>query len=385
MDTGQVRSPTRAHPLRDRVQSLLAEADVRLDGARPWDLQVHRRRLFARVMAQGSLGLGEAYMDGDWDSGSLDGLLTRLLEARLDHRVGGLAAAFDGLRARLQNLQTRRRSREVGRRHYDLGEDLYEAMLGPELIYSGGYWRMADGRLAPDLAAAQRAKLDLVFRKLDLRPGQRVLDIGCGWGGALRHAAQAYGVSGVGVTISEHQARHARAACAGLPIEIRLQDYRELDERFDHAFSIGMFEHVGVDNYRRYFHTVLRCLEDHGLFVLHSIGRNRSVRHTDPWIARYIFPNSMLPSPAQLTQALEGLFVIEDWHNFGADYDLTLRAWRDNVEAAWPRLGAYDERFRRMWRYYLAVSMAAFRSRRAHLWQLVLSPRGVAGGYRAPR
>ena len=385
MDTGQVLSPTRAHPLRARVDSLLAEADIRLDGTRPWDLQVHRTRLFARVLAQGSLGLGEAYMDGDWDSDSLDGLLTRVLEARLDRRVGGLAAAFDGLRARLQNLQTRRRSREVGARHYDLGEDLYEAMLGPEMIYSCGYWRGPDGRMAPDLATAQRAKLDLVFRKLDLRPGQHVLDIGCGWGGALRHAAQAYGVTGVGVTISEHQARHARAACAGLPVEIRLQDYRELDERFDHVFSIGMFEHVGVDNYRRYFQAVRRCLADDGLFLLHSIGRNRSVRHTDPWIARYIFPNSMLPSPVQVTQALEGLFVIEDWHNFGADYDLTLRAWRDNIEAAWPRLGACDERFRRMWRYYLAASMAAFRSRRAQLWQLVLSPRGVAGGYRAPR
>jgi cyclopropane-fatty-acyl-phospholipid synthase len=258
-------------------------------------------------------------------------------------------------------------------------------MLGPEMIYSCGYWRGPDGRMAPDLATAQRAKLDLVFRKLDLRPGQHVLDIGCGWGGALRHAAQAYGVTGVGVTISEHQARHARAACAGLPVEIRLQDYRELDERFDHVFSIGMFEHVGVDNYRRYFQAVRHCLADDGLFLLHSIGRNRSVRHTDPWIARYIFPNSMLPSPVQVTQALEGLFVIEDWHNFGADYDLTLRAWRDNIEAAWPRLGACDERFRRMWRYYLAASMAAFRSRRAQLWQLVLSPRGVAGGYRAPR
>jgi cyclopropane-fatty-acyl-phospholipid synthase len=201
----------------------------------------------------------------------------------------------------------------------------------------------------------------------------------------LRHAAQQYGVAGVGVTISEHQARHAQAACAGLPIEIRLQDYRELHERFDHVFSIGMFEHVGVANYRSYFETVRHCLEDDGLFVLHTIGRNRSVRHTDPWIARYIFPNSMLPSPAQVTQALEGLFVIEDWHNFGADYDLTLRAWRDNIEAAWPRLEGYDERFRRMWRYYLAASMAAFRSRRAQLWQLVLSPRGVPGGYRAPR
>ena len=385
MDSGHAPATLRPAPLRRRVQSLLAQADVRLDGPRPWDLQVRRPRFFTRVLAQGSLGLGEGYMDGDWDSADLDGLLTRLLDARLDRRIGGIAATLDGARARLQNLQTRARSREVGRRHYDLGEDLYAAMLGPEMIYSCGYWRGADGAVAPDLASAQRAKLDLVFRKLGLRPGQRVLDIGCGWGGALRQAAEDYRVAGVGVTISGHQARHAQAACAGLPVEIRLQDYRDLRERFDHAFSIGMFEHVGVDNYRRYFETVHRCLDDDGLFVLHTIGRNRSVRHTDPWIARYIFPNSMLPSPAQVATAVEGLFVIEDWHNFGADYDLTLQAWRRNIEAAWPRLTGYDERFRRMWRYYLAASMAIFRCRRAQLWQLVLSPRGVPGGYRAPR
>ena len=385
MESGHATALARPGLLQRRVEALLARADVRVDGSRPWDLQVRHPRLFARVTAQGSLGLGEAYMDGDWEAHSLDGLLTRLLEARLDRQAGGVALRFDALRARLQNLQTRRRSREVGHRHYDLGEDLYAAMLGPEMIYSCGYWRPPSGPPAADLAEAQGAKLELVFRKLGLRAGQRVLDIGCGWGGALRRAAEGHGVRGVGVTISAHQAEHARRACAGLPVDIRLQDYRDLHEPFDRAWSIGMFEHVGVDNYRTYFETARRCLADDGLFVLHTIGRNRSVRHTDPWIARYIFPNSMLPSPAQVARAVEGLFVIEDWHNFGADYDLTLQAWRDNIEAAWPQLPGYDERFRRMWRYYLAASMAIFRCRRAQLWQLVLSPRGVPGGYRAPR
>jgi cyclopropane-fatty-acyl-phospholipid synthase len=213
-----------------------------------------------------------------------------------------------------------------------------------------------------------------------------VLDIGCGWGGALKFAAEHYGVSGVGVTISEQQASYAREQCAGLPIEIRLRDYRELDQPFDHIFSLGMFEHVGFRNYRRYFEVARRCLKDDGLFLLHTIGSDQSSKHTDPWINRYIFPNSMLPSPAQTSAALEGLFVIEDWHNFGADYDLTLQAWRRNIEKAWDSLDAgYDERFRRMWRYYLAVSMAVFRCRRAQLWQLVLSPRGVPGGYVAAR
>lgn len=367
-------------PLAARVAALLETADVRLDGGRPWDLQVHDARLPSRLLAQGSLGLGEAYLDGWWDSADLDGLLWRLLKARLDERRPGLADAWDGLKARLLNLQSARRSFEVGRRHYDLGNDLYAAMLGRRLVYSCGYWREA-----ADLDAAQEAKLDLVCRKLGLRAGQRLLDVGCGWGETLKFAAERYGAVGVGITISREQAGYARRLCAGLPVEIRLQDYRELDEPFDHILSIGMFEHVGVRNYRGFFERMRRCLKPEGLFLLHSIGGERSTDHTDPWIGRYVFPNSMLPSAAQLARALEGRFVIEDWHNFGADYDRTLQAWRANVERAWARLEGYDERFRRLWRFYLASSMALFRSRRGQLWQLVLSPGGVPGGYVAPR
>lgn len=373
-------------PLKRRVAALLARADVAIDGDRPWDLQLHDHRFHARVLAQGSLGLGESYTDGWWDARSLDGLLCRLMQARVDERVHGIGAAIDALRARLLNLQSGRRSFEVGERHYDLGNDLYAAMLGARMVYSCGYWRQAT-----DLDAAQEAKLDLACRKLGLEPGMRLLDIGCGWGEMLRFAARRYGVEGVGVTISREQAGYARERCAGLPVEIRLQDYRELDEPFDRIVSIGMFEHVGVRNYRTYFEVARRCLRDDpatggGLFLLHTIGGARSRNRTDPWIARYIFPNSMLPSAVQVAEAVEGRFVIEDWHNFGADYDLTLQAWRDNIEAAWDSLPArYDERFRRMWRFYLAGAMASFRVRRNQLWQLVLSPRGVPGGYLAPR
>ena len=369
-----------------RVGDLLAEADVRIGGERPWDLQVHDPHFYARVLAQGSLGLGESYMDEWWDAESLDGFLFHLLVARLDQRVHGAGEIWDALRARLLNLQSRERSREVGERHYDLGNDLYAAMLGKRLVYSCSYWTQADGCVLGDLDAAQEAKLDLVCRKLRLRPGMRVLDIGCGWGEALKFAAERYGVSGVGITISRQQAEYARDLCSGLPIEIRLQDYRELDESFDAAFSIGMFEHVGAKNYRGYLEVARRCLPEGGLFLLHSIGTNRSVSHTDPWIGRYIFPNSMLPSAAQIAQSAEGLFVIEDWHNFGTDYDRTLQAWRDNVEHAWPSLPArYGPRFRRMWRYYLAASMATFRSRNSQLWQVALSVGGVKDGYLAPR
>ncbi|MBB1089147.1 cyclopropane fatty acyl phospholipid synthase [Lysobacter sp. SG-8] len=373
---------------REKVLELLEQAGVRVvEGDAPasadgrGDLHVHHPRFYRRVLAQGSLGLGDAYMDGWWDAPSLDGLLTRVLGMHVDERAGRWPARLEEWRARWLNRQTRRRSRAVGERHYDLGNDLYRAMLGARLVYSCGYWRDAK-----DLDAAQDAKLDLVCRKLGLRPGMRVLDIGCGWGEALAFAHAHYGVEGVGVTISAEQAAFARRLCEGRPIEIRLQDYRDVDERFDRILSIGMFEHVGHANYAAFMDVARRCLPDDGLCLLHTIGRNLTTHSTDPWIARHIFPNSMLPSPVQIAQAVEGRFVIEDWHNFGADYDLTLRAWRDNIEAAWDSLPSrYDERFRRMWRFYLAGSMAVFRTRRAQLWQVVLSPRGVPGGYVAPR
>jgi cyclopropane-fatty-acyl-phospholipid synthase len=374
------------HPIRHRIDDLLAQAGVHPGGAAPTDPVIHDSRFHARVMAQASLGLGESYMDGWWDVESLDGMLCCILRSRIDQRVHGVGEIADTLRARLLNLQAGRRTYAVGERHYDLGNDLFEAMLGQRMVYSCGYWRDAE-----TLDQAQEGKLDLVCRKLGLRPGMRVLDIGCGWGEALKFAVERYGVSGVGITISHEQAEYARNLCADLPIEIRLQDYRELcgddrEERFDRSFSIGMFEHVGVKNYRTYFEVARRCLAADGLFLLHTIGSNISVRQTDPWIGRYIFPNSMLPSAAQITVACEDLFVFEDWHGFGTDYDRTLQAWRHNIEQAWDSLPPrYDERFRRMWRYYLAAAMAAFRSRRTQVWQLVLSPEGVPGGYIAPR
>jgi cyclopropane-fatty-acyl-phospholipid synthase len=367
--------------LKQRATALLEHAGIHIDGGAPTDLRVHDDNLYARVFAHGSLGLGEAYMDGWWDAEDLPGMFTRLLRSHVDRELKTLDTLLAHLKARFINLQRGEHAYEIGRAHYDLGNDLFQAMLGKRLVYSCGYWAQAD-----NLDDAQAAKLDLVCRKLRLKPGQRVLDIGCGWGEALKFAAEHYGVEGVGVTVSQEQAEFARELCAGLPVDIRLQDYRELDERFDAIFSIGMFEHVGALNYRTYFEVARRCLKEEGLFLLHSIGSNGPPSRPDPWIEKYIFPNSMIPSAQQVAEALQDLFVVEDWHNFGADYDRTLGAWRANVDAAWPRLSQnYDDRFRRMWHFYLSVSAAVFRSRRDQLWQLTLSPEGVPGGYRVPR
>ena len=371
-----------ASSYRRAFAELMARAGVTIDGTEPWDLQVHDERMFRRVLAQGSLGAGESYMDGWWDCERLDEMLYRIFQAQIDSDLPSLRQAFAGLRARLLNPQSPRRSFTVGKQHYDIGDDLYERMLDARMIYSCGYWRAARDLEARDLDAAQEAKLDLVCRKLGLESGMRVLDIGCGWGGAAQFAAQRYGVNVTGITISRHQAEAARERCRGLPVNILLEDYRSLTGQFDRIFSLGMFEHVGARNYSTYLQTVRRLLASDGLFLLHTIGSNVSLTANDPWIERYIFPNSMLPSMAQIAQAAEGSWVIEDWHNFGIDYDRTLLCWHERFERRWPEIAAkYGERFRRMWRFWLLSSAAAFRARSNQLWQIVMSPHGVPGGY----
>jgi cyclopropane-fatty-acyl-phospholipid synthase len=229
-------------------------------------------------------------------------------------------------------------------------------------------------------------KLDLICRKLQLRPGEKLLEIGCGWGGLARHAAQHYGVEVVGITVSREQQSLARERCAGLPVDIRLMDYRDLEGKFDKLVSVGMFEHVGPKNYPAYFDAAFRLMEDDGLFLLHTIGIDETSSTTDPWIDKYIFPNGKLPSAAEIAAALDGRFLIEDWHNFGQDYDRTLMAWWERFDAAWPNLEArYGQRFYRMWKYYLLCCAGFFRSRQGQLWQLVLSKRGRREVYRSVR
>lgn len=364
------------------VQNLLNLAGVQIDGGSPFDIQVHNSAFYPRVIAGGSLALGESYMDGWWDCEQLDRFFKRITGARLDKAVRrSKAILWSVLKSRLTNSQGRARAFEIGEHHYDIGNDLFEAMLDKRMNYSCAYWREAG-----NLDAAQEAKLELTCRKLLLSPGMRVLDIGCGWGGFAAYAAEKYGVEVTGVTVSREQVDRARRCCEELPVCIELRDYRQIRGVFDRVVSIGMFEHVGASKYRTYMQVVNRCLTDDGLFLLHTIGGNSSVRTVDPWIAKYIFPNSMLPSARQITAAAEGLFALEDWHSFGAHYDHTLMAWYRNFTRNWHRLcEKYSQRFYRMWTYYLLCSAGAFRSRRNQLWQIVFSKNGLAGGYRCFR
>jgi len=364
------------------IRKLLDLADVRIGGDRPWDIQVRNQGFFARVLAEGSLGLGESYMDGWWECDALDRFFARVLRAKLDRRARtNREVLWAAMKARVLNTQRRAKAFDIGKRHYDIDNDLFAVMLDKGMNYSCGYWREAEG-----LDAAQEAKMDLVCRKMGLASGMTLLDIGCGWGGFVKYAAETYGVKVIGITVSREQAEFARVFCRGLPVEIRLQDYRELRQRFDRIISIGMFEHVGFRNYRTYMRVVHRCLESKGLFLLHTIAGNSSTTTTDPWIDKYIFPNSMLPSSRQIASSVEGFFVLEDWHGFGPHYDKTLMAWHRNFNARWEDIrNNYDERFHRMWNYYLLSCAGCFRSRRNQLWQIVFSKDGVRGGYESIR
>jgi cyclopropane-fatty-acyl-phospholipid synthase len=367
--------------IRNRVEELLTLADIVIDGDRPWDIQVHNERLYPRAMAQGALGLGEAYMDGWWDCERLDEFFYRVVRARLDTKVKPLGDALRIAKAKLVNLQKPTLAFRIGPRHYDIGNDLFQGMLDERMIYSCAYWKDAT-----TLGDAQEAKLDLVCRKLGLQAGMRVLDVGCGWGGAAKFAAERYKVTVLGITVSAEQVKYAQELCDGLDVEIRLQDYRDLAGEFDRVLSLGMVEHVGYKNHDAFMRIVRDHLVDDGLFLLHTIGSYRSVTKTDPWTDRYIFPDSAVPSAKQICTAIEGKFVIEDWHSFGADYDKTLIQWCRNFKQHWPDLKhRYDERFYRMWTYYLLSCAGSFRARKNQLWQIVLSPRGVPGGYVAPR
>jgi cyclopropane-fatty-acyl-phospholipid synthase len=367
---------------RETVRSLLDEAHVGTQGERPHDLRVHDDRFYGRVLAQGALGLGESYMDGWWDCERLDVLTHLLLRARLERKVRpSFSALWHRLRARIFNRQTRRGARKVGREHYDVGNDLFQVMLDPYLQYSCARWDRGD-----TLADAQRRKMDLICRKLHLEPGMRLLDVGCGWGGLARYAAEKYGVSVLGITISREQATFGQEWTRGLPVEIQLRDYRETDGMFERVVSVGMFEHVGEKNYHHFFSTVKQRLAPDGLFLLQTIGKNARAAAINRWTDRYIFPNGQLPSPSQASRGAEEKFVLEDWDSFGDHYDPTLMAWWKNFEEAWAELAPrYSERFHRMWRYYLLTCAGAFRCRSIQLWQIVWSPEGVMGGYAPAR
>ncbi len=355
------------------ITQLFNEADITINGGNPWDMHVHDEDFYLRVLSNGALGLGESYMDGWWDCEAVDQFIDKIRKANLHDLVrGNRKIAWHYIKAKIFNLQSISRAFQVAEKHYDVGNDLYEAMLGRTMAYTSAYWHKAK-----NLDQAQEAKLDLVCRKINLEPGMTVLELGCGFGSFAIYAAKNYGVSVKGVTVSKEQVKWGRDHAKGLPVEIGLSDYRRVDGTYDRVISIGIMEHVGPRNYRTYMEKAYRNLKEDGIAFVHTIGGNVSIVAADPWTSKYIFPNGVIPSIAQLGRAMERLFVMEDWHNFGPYYDKTLMAWNENFERAWPKLrDKYGNRFYRMWRFYLLACAGAFRSRTLQVWQIVMTKTG---------
>ena len=359
---------------REIVEQMLSEIGIQIDGPERWDVQVQDERFYIRVLKDGSLGLGESYMEGWWDCPRIDEFICRLLKGNLEKKIKvNLQMLLFYLSGRIFNLQSPGRAHVIARRHYDLGNDLFFAFLDRHNQYSCAYFQGTD-----NLAEAQEKKLDLICRKMNLQSGDHVLDIGCGWGGFARYAAERYGCKVTAVNISEEQIRFARECCKNLPVTILHEDYRQISGSFDKIVSVGMFEHVGLKNYKVFMDVVHRNLKEKGIFLLHTIGGNVSSVNCDSWINRYIFPNGTLPSLAQIGEAVEGLFVIEDVHNLAPHYKETLMRWNDRFQVAWSGLSErYDRTFKRMWEYYLLSCAGAFCARQIQVWQIVMTKVGT--------
>jgi cyclopropane-fatty-acyl-phospholipid synthase len=360
------------------IETILTSADIQIDGDKPWDIHIHNENFYNRIITKGEIAFGESYMDFWWDAEKVDELVCKILQSNLEDKLKqNLNGLIRLLILKTFNLQSKKRAFIVGEKHYDLGNDLFQNMLDKRMNYSCAYWKDAK-----NLDEAQENKLELICRKLSLKPGLRILDIGCGWGAFGKYAAEKYQVEVVGLTVSKEQVLLGKKLTEGLAVEFRLMDYRDLNEKFDRIVSVGMFEHVGVKNYKTFFGVASKNLNDNGLFLLHTIGSNISLKSLNAWTNKYIFPNGMLPSIAQIGKSIEGIFVMEDWHNFGHDYDKTLMAWHKNFSSKWEKIkDQYSERFYRMWTFYLLSSAAAFRARNKQVWQLVLSKKGIANGY----
>ncbi len=364
------------------IQDLLVTTDIKINGNRPWDIQVKNENFYKRVLQNGSLGLGNSYMEAWWKCDQLDELFYRLFKADLEKSIKtNFKLKWLILKAKLFNRQTKTKAEKSIASHYDIGNKLFKKMLDPLMIYSCGYWQEAE-----NLKQAQENKLELICRKLKLQEGQSVLDIGCGWGGFAYYCAKNYKVKVTGITISKEQFDFAKAGCKGLNVEIRLQDYRDLNEKYDRIVSIGMLEHVGYKNYSPYMEIVKNNLKDEGICLLHFIGNNESEYTTDPWINKYIFSEGLVPSMTQISMAMENQLILQDAHNFGPYYDKTLMAWYHNFKNAWPEFEkSYDESFYKMWEFYLCSAAASFRAKRLQLWQLVVTKKEFSSIYQSVR
>jgi cyclopropane-fatty-acyl-phospholipid synthase len=329
-------------------------------------------------------------MDGLWDCDDMFKLFVAILGRMKPSDIKNPFVSLQEHMLLCTNRQTRIKSHQTIDLHYNLGNDLYANMLDERMVYSCAYWKnVKDDQ---DLDQAQHNKLDLIARKLHLKPGMKVLDIGCGWGSAAKFMAEKYKVNVVGYSLSQEQIDYARESCKGLDnVEFHCEDYRNARGKFDRIFSIGFLEHVGVKNYRTYFEVVERCLEDDGIHLVHTItGRDHSMLKTEGFLDKYIFPNGEIPYVEEPLLHCDGLLMLEDLHNFGPSYTKTLLAWQKRFTKNWPKLEnefgpKAGGKFYRMWNYYLFVCAAIFETRLGNVCQYVQTKKGMRGGYDSVR
>lgn len=378
------------------VRNLFTQAGITINGTMPWDIQIHDKRCYDRFLKERSFGFGEAYIDGWWDTYALDETIAKIVQAKLeDELLINKTLALSLLKKRLLHAAENSNRSPLTYRHYDLGNELFEAMLDPDLNYSCGYWKNLGNpetswRIPRNLIKAQQAKLQLICKKLLLKRGVRILDIGCSWGSFATYASSEYGAQVISITPSRQQAIIAKKRSKGLPVKIFIQDFKDLQEQkqYDRIVSIDMLEHVSPQNYILYFNKMAFALKKDGFFLLQTIGSHRTSATNNPWIEKYIFPNSHIPSLTQITKAVENRFVIEEVENFGPYYYPTLMSWFRNFNKNWKKLAVlnsekYNDRFYRMWKFYLLSSAGFFKAGELQFWQIVLSKRNNLRIYKA--
>jgi len=362
------RWPHRA--TRRAVEQVFEGAGVRCNGSRLFDPQILDDRFYTACATRGTLGFGESYVANWWACDDLEELAYRLTVSRIN-QVGRFAPllAMSYLVSLLRNNQTLERSRRVADRHYNIGNDLFFSFLGRYRNYSCALFEGTES-----LDAAQKAKMERICELLELSERDHLLDVGGGWGHLARHAALQHGCTVTSINIADEQITYAREMCAGLPVDVRKCDYRQLTGRYTKAAVVAMFTHVGSKNHRTFFECIHRCLPEGSRLVMETVGSSHSNVTLEPWTERHIFPGGVVPSLRQIDHAASGLFVRGYTREFGSHYVLTLRAWYDNLMAAWPELSTrYSESTLRTFEYFFLTVAGTFRAGRLKHWHLVMS------------
>jgi len=341
------------------------------------DIVVNNKEMFVKIASNGELGLVESYINGDWDSDNLEKTISELI-SKLDFlknqiKKQSLNFIFMEIKAviknRIQNNSIKSVKKNISH-HYDIGNDLFQKMLGKHMQYTCAYFYKPN----MTLDEAQYAKMELIAKKIDLKPNMKVLDIGCGFGSMAQHLAKHYNVYVIGVTLSKEQKKYADEYFSHPRVTIELKDYRHVTGNFDRVYSVGMFEQVGRKRYKEYYDKCYELLKPDGIMLIHTIGTNKRKWNHNSFINKYIFPEGELPHIENLTHSFVDKWHLEDWQNMGLSYAKTTKLWHTNI-GDWSGLDNYDERFRRMWDFYLLGCVANFQSRNVCLWQIVYTKR----------